>query len=175
MAIRGIQEPVVYVHNPMPSVTDKEIAERAELDLMDFSEKKTPFDWHWTYNAGLDQEHIDVLPGDFYALRKSEAELFLRQFAELGAVLVDDPHDEAQVKKSAMKGLKKAHTFWSDRGNKRIIDFRKTHGIGREEMTDYTYDLWVYYRNQAIADRIQEEIREIEKSPKRSAAQKAEA
>ena len=34
MALRGLREKILYVHNPLPPITDAELLKRAELDYV---------------------------------------------------------------------------------------------------------------------------------------------
>jgi hypothetical protein len=162
MAIRGIREKIVFVHNPLPAITDAELLKAAGLDMMNGADRPVLFTWTWKYSGGLDAETIRVGPGEFFALRESEANQFMREFRELGAALVEteDPNDP-EVRKASLDGLSRAHRFFTDRGNKRIAEWRKNHGVGKEEAEEAKYDLWSYHRNQAAADAITEHIKRL--------------
>ena len=167
MAIRGISETLYYVYNPLPDIDEAEVLERAKLDGIE-PKAVHPFGVLWQYGGTLEQEKVSLKPGEFFPLRKSEADAFLKEFGPLGIVAVEDPHNPDEVRKATLSGLNKALEYWRARGNKRITEYRKTHGIGADELEDFRYDLWAYYYNQARADIIKDKITDIRTAPKAS-------
>jgi len=168
MRKRGISEKLVYIYNPLPAVSEKDLIDQTDLEMLEASEKNF-FQFRWKYGAADEYEFVIVEPKEMLALRQSEAPEFMREFAELGAVVLEDPSDELEVARIALNGLRKAQKYWADRGTKRVMEYRKTHGIGRDELEDHKYDLWVYFRNQAAADAVEAEMKAV-----RSAAAKGE-
>jgi hypothetical protein len=161
--IRGISEKVRYAFNPLPEITDAVLINKAGLDeLMEpIRDSLPPFRITWLYGGGLEAEYVQLNPQEFLALRESEVEEFLREHQELGMVVVEDAHDEEEVRLAAIKGLTKAATFYRDRGAKRLSEVRKNHGFSREEMEDRKYDHWAYYLNQTKAEVILELLKEL--------------
>jgi hypothetical protein len=156
--VRGISEKIVYAFNPLPDVSDASLYKAAKLPLIEPA-KISPFVVTWKYGGTLEDETVHLQPGDFLGLRESEGQEFLRDKSEVGCVLVDDPTDEEQVKEARRKGLIVAQKFYAERGHKRIFEWRKNHGVSKDEMEDHRYDLWVYYYNQAKADLIAKELK----------------
>jgi hypothetical protein len=154
-----LNEKIVYIHNPLPDLQDKEIIEKADIEIE--ASIRPPFDIHWNYAFGNDLEVVRLSVGEYMPLRQSEAAMFLRQFKEIGMVIVEDINDADELKKKTLEGLQTAQKFYADRGNKRLIELRKTHGLGKDEMEDYKYEHWVYYYNQAKADLIGDHIRSV--------------
>jgi hypothetical protein len=163
MARKGISEKIQYVHNPLPNVTEEDLLAKTDLDLIRASTRPF-FEFRWKYGAGLENEFVVVSPGEFLPLRASEARDFLREFSEMGGVIVEDKDDADAVRKATDKGLQAAFKFWSDRGSKRVAEYRKRHGISKDDLEDHMYDLWVYFRNQAAADLVKATISELRKS-----------
>ena len=170
MPRRGISEKVFHAFNPMPDVTEERLIKLANLPLIEPS-RRAPFDVLWKYAGGLDQERITLSPGETLVLRETEAQQFLTEFKELGMVVVEDVNDKDEVRRKRAEGLQKALTFYSDRGMKRVTEWRKTHGHSKEDLDDFKYsDLWVYYLNQAKADVVAEELQEVKARKRKSAA-----
>lgn len=161
MALRGLREKVVYAHNPLPAVTDRELLDRAGLDIVDGPDKTQLFTWIWVYDVGENYERVKLAPGDFVAMRENEGRAFLTRLAEQGGVVIEDPDDPAEVKAAKLKGLAAARGFWVDRGTKLARDYRKRHGIGQEELEEMKFDLWPFYRNQVAADVCEEEMKRL--------------
>lgn len=163
----GISEKALFAYNPLPDVTEEYLLSYllekgiADLSMLEPA-RPHPFLLHWQYSGGLERDHIDILPGDHVVLRESEAKMFMDDMAPLGAVVVEDLKDKKEVRAKSLVGLRKALTFYNDRGVKGVTAFRKTQGLSKEDLADYTYDLWSYYLNQAKADAISEEIQNLQ-------------
>lgn len=161
MALRGLREKITYVHNPLPPVTDAELLRRAGLDYIPAAEATNKFSWYWQYDSGVNHEFIRLHPGDFVALREKEAKGFLAEFAEQGAVTVEDPEDVAEVTAAKLKGLTASRKFWIERGTKRAMNYRKVHGIGLEELKEMKGDHWPWYQNEEAARVCDEESQRL--------------
>jgi hypothetical protein len=161
MALRGLREKMVYIHNPLPLVSDLELLKRADLEFIEGSERPFLFSWTWKYDTGPNFEQLRVAPGEFSPLREAEAHGFIAEFGEQGAVAVEDPEDADEVLKAKLKGLNAARKFWLDRGTRRAQAYRKVQGIGKEELEEQKSDLWPYYRNQAAAEVCDEEMKRL--------------
>ena len=161
MALRGLRETMVHIHNPLPNISDVELLKRADLELIEGSDRPFLFSWTWKYDTGVNFEQLRVLPGEFSPVRKSEALSFIAEFGEQGAVMVEDPEDAEEVLKAKLKGLNAARKFWLDRGTRRAQAYRKVQGIGKEELEEQKSDLWPYWRNQAAAEVCEEEMKRL--------------
>jgi hypothetical protein len=158
MALRGLREKILYVHNPLPVVSDQELLKRADLEFIEASPRPDKFSWLWKFDAGLNHEVVRCNPGDFVALREKEAAGMLAEFAEQGAVALEDPEDPDELLKAKIKGLTAAQKFWIERGTRRAMHYRKVHGIGLEELKELKPEHWAWYQNQAAAEVVAEEI-----------------
>jgi len=164
---RGLREKILYAHNPLPNISDSELLEKAGLDLMEGATRPILFTWSWKYSAGLEFESLRLKPGEFAPLRENEAKDFMVEFREQGGVLApnEDVNDPA-TRKLVIEGLTRAHTFYANRGaNKRVPEWRKVHGLSKEEALESKYEVWTFYRNQAAADVIAERIQKLRAAP----------
>lgn len=161
---RGLREPIVYLYNPLPKTTEEALLEDAGLELIEPS-GRDPFEVEWTYGTGFERETIRIPAGEFFPLRQSEAKEALRQLKELGVVQVHtDDSEDPDVRIEAATGLKRAASYWSERGYRRVADFRKAKGIGKEELEEYTYDLWPYFLGEAKAKAARKALDELRRS-----------
>ena len=153
MALRGLREKILYVHNPLPAMSDKalNLAADSDFEVIEASEKPQLLSWVWKYDAGLNFEQVRLAPDDFVQLRQKEAEAFIDQFGEQGAVSVEDPEDVAELRAAKIKGLLAAQRFFLERGTRRAQEYRKKAGIGKEELLEMKLDHWPWYRNQHLA------------------------
>jgi len=161
MSLRGLREQVVYVHNPLPRVTDRELLDRAKLDYVDGADAPQLFSWLWKYDAGVNHETLRLGPGEFQPLRETEARQFLKEFAEAGAVSVEDQDDAEEISKAKLKGLAAAKKFWNVRGTVNAQTYRKRQGIGKDELEENKGDIWPWYRNQEAVVVCDEEMKRI--------------
>lgn len=163
--MRGMSEKVFHIYNPLPNIDDEEILKQAGLDLL---EPATRCQWicDWKYSGGDEREYIHLSPGQFLMLRESEIKDFLKECAELGMVVVKDPQDPESIREASIKGLIAALKFFKDRGKKRLMDVRKTHGFTAEEMEENKHDHWAYHYNEAKAHFIAEELKHLKKATK---------
>lgn len=172
--LRGISEKTLYVYNPLPQVTDHDLLIDSGLDMIMEPGKRSPFRAQWDYGAGHERETIYIEPGEFFAMRESDAKEFVSSanHTELGYVVVNTPNaDDPEVKKAAITGLRKALAFYRDRGDKRIITMRKVHGLSEDEINEQRADYWCYFYSAAQARAIQHEIERLSKVPSKKAAQ----
>lgn len=158
---RGITEKSVTVLNSLPPIDDATVLERAGLADVAEAGKLTPLHIDWQYSGGLEREFIRLLPGESQILRESDAQAIMRECAERGLVTHPVGASEDVVLKARVEGMKRAITFYADRGLKRVQALRKKHGLTKEEVEENKYDYWSFYYNQAVADLLREHLNEI--------------
>jgi hypothetical protein len=158
---RGISEESVLVLNPLPNIDDADVLERA--GLLDTAEAATlkPLCIDWQYSAGIEREFIRLQPGDTKVLRRSDATAMMHEKAEMGLCMIEMKSTDEQLKTATIGGLKRAMTFYTERGNKRLQNIRKRFGLTREEMEENKHEHWTFYYNQAIADILREELNKL--------------
>jgi len=158
---RGVSEKTVYAYNPLPDVSEAEIVEHVGLDLITPS-TVPPFQFNWQYGGGLEKELVTINPGEAVPLRTSEAKELMREARDMGIVLLDDPHDEAEVRKKSIEGLHRARQYWRARGELRKSWYRKERGLSRDELEDMKENLHVWFINEGKVHFISEEARRLQ-------------
>lgn len=158
---RGISEQIVWLYNPCPDITERELLERAKLENIEASDL-SPFEIRWKYGGVLETEWLVLRPGEQHGVRKSEAAEFMEEFGEQGMVTLSAHPDVEEARTKAVKGLQQALKFWKDRGGKRAMEYRKKNALSRDDMEEYRYDLWAYYLNEEKAKAIEAEIRRLQ-------------
>jgi GNAT superfamily N-acetyltransferase len=168
MQRRGITEKSVYLTNPLPAFTDAEILKRAGLDDTTEAHQGRTLAMDWQYSAGAEREFIRLHPGDFQIMRASDAGLMLKELSEQGLASYPVDADEATIKQAREQGVRRAITFYADRGLKRVQEIRKKFGLTKDEIEERRHDYWSFYYNQAIADMLRESL-----TPKKGASKAA--
>lgn len=166
---RGISEETVIAYNPLPDVDEGTLLIEAGLEDIDPGSKH-PFALFWQYSAGQERETIELNPGEELVMRESDARDFQRELGEQGLAVRPMDADEDEINRISDAALRRAHEFWRNRGGTRIVEYRKTHGISKEELDERKYDIWSYHLNQARADAIKKLIGPARRSTKKSAA-----
>ena len=156
---RGITESTVYVHNPLPPLSDAEILAKSGLDDTATAASLLPLHMDWQYSFGPESEFIRLMPGDRVALRASDANSMLAELREKGLVSYPLDADEAAIKKAVEAGIKAAIVFFSDRGAKRLTALRKIHNHDRQAMEDNKHENWSFYYAQAVSDLLREHLK----------------
>lgn len=170
---RGITEKSLRVWNPLPAdITDAAVVERAGLDLMR-TVPQSPLSKQWHYSFGPEREMLTFEPGGSHVLRESDAQACLAELKEQGIVAVELDADDAALAKARSEGLRAAVTFHADRGNKRIQAYRRIHNLSREDLADVKHDIWSYYYNQALADMLNERLKEATVGGRKKASKAA--
>lgn len=150
---RGISEKIVYVYNPLPDISETELFERNGLDdVLEPSHNVKPFNMTWQYGTGNEREVVQIDPGDFLALRESEAKEFLNgsNYADMGMCVVENTNlNDPETKRTATAALKKAANFYYDRGTRQLGNQRKRHNYTEQDMKDMRPQLHAYFINQA--------------------------
>ena len=157
---RGLRESIVYAHNPLPSVTKAEILELAELPLLETGDD-IEFTVKFRYGTGLDREDVELEPGCFFQLRETEASAVAKNLSELGIVMMTEEQRNDPQKCSDLQraGLLRALTFWRDRGQTKIDDYRRRHAIDRNELDEHRYTIWPYYVAEVKRKLIEDALR----------------
>jgi hypothetical protein len=158
---RGISEESVLVLNPLPAVDDAEVLERAGLLETAEAVDLKPLYIDWQYSAGAEREFIRLLPGESKVLRQSDASAMMHEVAEKGLCLVSLKATDEELKNARAGGIKRAITFYTERGNKRLQNIRKRFGLTAEEMKENRHEHWSFYFNQALADILREELNKL--------------
>lgn len=160
MARRGLTQTLVNIYSPHPKVSEEKLLKEAGLGLVTPSERD-PFEFMWKYGAGAEREVLVIQAGSRTPIREEEAKMFLKEADELGFVTVPLSPSDKDIRDASIRGLQKAVAYWRSRGNTKIAEFRRTRGIGREEMEDFRYDYWPYYLAQAKAEACEAELRRV--------------
>ena len=160
---RGISEKVVYAHNPLPKASREDLLALADLPLLETGDD-IEFTVKFQYGTGLDREDVVLEPGCFFQLRETEAGAVAHALADVGVVMMteaqrNDPKEVARLQKI---GLRRALTFWRERGQVKIDAYRRRHSIDRNEMDEHRYTIWPYY----VADVKRRMIEELLMPPK---------
>lgn len=158
---RGLSEETFFALNPLPEITERELLDMAGMEDVRGAEKFNAFEMNWTWSAGLEREALRLKPGQKALLRETEAREWLRDFKELGGVLVDMDAKPAEIRKASVEGLERAARFYRDRGEIRVVEFMKTHGLGDSELGRYKYQLWAYYLNEQKANFLMDKAKEL--------------
>lgn len=167
---RGITEKSLFVFNPLPALTDAEVLEKAKLDDLARAAGRSPFIIEWQYSAGHEREDLVLRPGQRAALRESDAAACMRDNAERGLVTHELDATPEQIEKAAAEGLKRAITFYVDRGAKRLQELRKRHSLTAEEMEERRHDFWSFHYNQAAADLLRAHLAKATKAASKTKA-----
>lgn len=168
MLKRGLSQRIVWAYNPLPDVKDEEVLARAGMDIATPS-VESPFRLHWQYSGGLEREDIFLNPGEAHPLRESESREIYRDMYTMGLVLLER-NDAEERREKTLEGLRRALTYWRDRGAVKIQDFRKLHGIGEAETQDHKYELlYPAFIAKAKTEIIEETIRALTAPPARPA------
>lgn len=169
---RGISERVVYAYNPLPAVSEAKLLEAAKLDDLIAPSKQSPFRFTWKYGSGLTMESVDLLPGDFLALRESEARELMNSTnaAELGICIVPvNDVTNADTRKLVIAALAKAAQFYFDRGRKQLMNLRKKHAYTEQDMDDVRHQFHPYVLNQAKEQVIRQYLETLKAKPGKAA------
>lgn len=153
-----MSEKAVYVHNPLPALTDAEILAKAGLDDTATPHHISPVYIDWKYSFGEESDYIRLQPGDRHPMQAEFAREMMREKGEQGLVTYPLDADAATVQKACLEGVKRAITFWADRGTKRLTTIRKIHNLDRQAMEDSKHDHWSFYYAQATSDLLRESI-----------------
>lgn len=173
MARRGISEKSYVVVNALPAVEDTEVLKRAGLDQSE-SAQRLPLTKLWTFSSGREREILNLPPGEEKILRESDARALFKELGEQGIALYPHNADEEEKAKAKRDALRRAWTFYRDRGKKKVTEYRKRHGMDEKQAEDERYGLlWVNHFNQALADIIQDHLGEQVKEDKRKASRAA--
>lgn len=173
---RGISEKIFTVFNPLPPCTDQEVLDKCGFEGLITGGDGQPLGIVWVYSMGNERESIALNPGDTLKLRESEVPEFLRAFKELGIVAVEDYSDKDAVRKASITGLGVAQRYWRERGARRLVELRKTHGFSAEDMDLHKFEHWRYYYNEELATRVTEELARVTaQTPKKKKTAKASA
>lgn len=162
---RGLREKIVVAANPMPKTTETELYKIAGFETRQpAGDHMDPFALEWQYGSRGTGELVVLKAGETIQLRESEAAEFHSRFKDEGGVIYPADATPGQVKQALLGGLKKALKFYDDSGLKRVIEFRKVHGYGKEDVLDYKENLlWAYYFNDARVQVIKSLIAEMER------------
>lgn len=173
---RGISEKIVYIYNPLPDMTETELFEKHGLDdVLEPAYNVKPFDEMWQYGTGNERETVQINPGDFLALRESEAKEFLNgsNFGDRGLCVVEEANPNApETRRAATAALKKAADFYYRCGRKQIMVQKKKNNYTESDLKDMRNQLHAFFINQAK----EAEIRALISEPShRGKPRKAEA
>lgn len=173
---RGISEKIVYVYNPLPDMSETELFENHGLkDVLEPAYNVKPFDVTWQYGTGNERETVQIGPGDFLALRESEAKEFMNgtNFGDMGLCVVEDTNlNNPVVKRAATAALKKAADFYYRCGKKQIMVQRKRNNYTDADLKDIRNQLHAFFINEAKEAEIRKLLSE---SNHRGKPRKAEA
>lgn len=158
---RGISEKVLFAYNPLPKISEAKLLEEAGLDDLMQPSKRSPFEFIWKYGSGLQQETVELQPGDFLPLRESEAREFERatNALELGMCVVPVADaNNTETKRLALQALNRAVKFYFDGGQRQLIQQRKVHNFTEQDMSDQRARFHPYYLNRAKENAIKDHI-----------------
>lgn len=156
MSRSSIVQRIVYAHNPLPNVSEAELLKDAGLDMIEAS-RISPFTFRWNYGG----EHIFLEAGENIPLRESEAALFRLEFEDHGGVVLEDAQDDAEVRRVSIEGLRRAQKRYKAGGAVLVLEYRKRHGITKEEAEERKHDLWAYHLCEAKANACEREIKRL--------------
>jgi hypothetical protein len=163
---RGITEKSLYVLNPLPPITDAEVLEKAKLDDLSVPRNTTPLTRTWQYSGGFEKEVIVLRPGERQAMRESDASACIAEIGEQGLVTHELDATPEQIEAAVVAGVKKAITFYTDRGAKRLKALRKIHSQTQAELEEDRHQHWSFYYNQALAELLRAYLAQLTKKPK---------
>jgi hypothetical protein len=160
----GMTEKTFCIYNPLPAVTEEELFEAAGMNegMVRIAER-SPFMLEWRYSGGREREYIDLKPGESKQIRKVGAEMFVKANADQGAIMFAPGTPRDEVLRLSIAAVQKAIKFWHDRGAPRIAEYRKVHGLSKEELEDQKYDIWPYYLNAARAKALEAHLKDLRK------------
>lgn len=158
--LRGISEKIVHVYNPYPLPppgvvwSDKYFAQQCKISGVREAKGTSGFQMLWQYSGGHDAEILLLTEEQCVDLRASEAKEFLREFEERGAVLVEDPDNEAQVVRASIEGISRAVDFYGSGGRAadRLLELQMIHQFTDEQMRLNRRAHWIYHVNEARAE-----------------------
>lgn len=161
----GLYTQVVTLVNPLPKVTEAEVADQAGVYDPKAGERSAfRFEIHWggtgVDGAGQDfRQELFLNPGDVKEnVAAAAAKVILEQHGERGLVAVGAKDNE---KAKVLEGLKRAREYYVDNGQRRILKYQQRNALSEEQMKLEKDNVKAYFLNATKADIIEREIKRL--------------
>lgn len=148
---RGLNEPDVWVWNPLPDTTIDELREEIGLSNRYEQSGRRYFEINWQFSHGPEREHVVLKPGESRLLKESIAVDLIREMQEQGLISLSPDADDAQWEAARVRGIRAAQRFWHERGRPRIQAFALKNSFSDEQINQHKAEIAQWFINEAAA------------------------